>query len=112
MRGLIVVAKNLSSFIMALGIIITMFAAMFFAMLKGSKECGEFCTFWSSWFEVYNMILGNYGPDNRFEAGSYDYKATISDVILVENITYDSIGQIEKQASGEDGSKKYVLFFM
>jgi len=63
-RGFIIVFYNLASFLVVLFIIITAFALMFYSMFRGSIHCSAFCTFWSSWFEVFTMILGNYGPDN------------------------------------------------
>jgi hypothetical protein len=65
-RGSIAVAKQLLSFLMALVVIITAFSLMFFIVFSGSTDCSPFCSFASSWFEVYNMILGNYGPDDIF----------------------------------------------
>lgn len=65
-RGLIAVSKRLLSFFLALVIIITAFALMFFIMFRGSTTCLDFCSFESSWFEIYDMVLGNYGPEDIF----------------------------------------------
>ncbi len=65
-RGSIAVAMQLRSFLMTLAVIITAFSLMFFIVFSGSTDCSPFCSFASSWFEVYNMILGNYGPDDIF----------------------------------------------
>jgi hypothetical protein len=66
-QGLVVVAKRLFSFLVVLVIIITAFALMFYSMFIGSCYPGDpFYNFGSSWFVIYNMILGNYGPDDIF----------------------------------------------
>lgn len=87
-RGFIIVFYNLASFLVVLFIIITAFALMFYSMFRGSIECSAFCTFWSSWFEVYTMILGNYGPDNIifghdpsqvFDAAGYNSSSLVND---------------------------------
>lgn len=73
-RGVTVVAKPLLSFLAALCIIISSFAFMFFALI--STECGQclyfgepcskFCTYGGSYFEVYNMVFGNYSADDIY----------------------------------------------
>ena len=70
-RGLLAVARHLISFLVSFVVIITAFSLMFFIVRSGSSNCSPFCTFASSWFEVYNMILGNYGPDDIFGDGSF-----------------------------------------
>jgi hypothetical protein len=70
-RGLLAVTKHLLSFLVYFVVIITAFSLMFFIVISGSSNCSPFCTFTSSWFEVYNMILGNYGPDDIFGDGTF-----------------------------------------
>jgi hypothetical protein len=65
-RGSIATARKLFSFLLALVTITAAYALMFFTALRGSSDCTSFCSFGSAWFEVYNMILGNYGPDEIF----------------------------------------------
>jgi hypothetical protein len=76
-RGLAVVAKQLLSFLLVSVIILTAFALMFYVMFIGYTDCGPFCTFWSSCFEVYNMILGNYGPDDIFGIALPNYIGSV-----------------------------------
>jgi hypothetical protein len=70
-RGLLAVATHLLSFLVSFVVIITAFSLMFFTVISGSSNCSPFCTFASSWFEVYNMILGSYGPDDIFGDGTF-----------------------------------------
>jgi hypothetical protein len=70
-RGLLAVTMHLLSFLVSFVVIITAFSLMFFIVISGSSNCSPFCTFTSSWFEVYNMILGNYGPDDIFGDGTF-----------------------------------------
>jgi hypothetical protein len=65
-KGLITVAKQLITFLAVLVIFITAFALMFYSMFIGTCEPKPFDSFGSSWFEVYNMILGNYQSDDIF----------------------------------------------
>lgn len=73
-RGVTVVAKPLLSFLAALCIVISSFAFMFFALISTECEeclyfgesCSKFCTYGSSYFEVYNMVFGNYAPDDIY----------------------------------------------
>lgn len=70
-RGLLAVANHLCSIFVAFVVIITAFSLMFFIVISGSSNCSPFCTFKSSWFQVYNMILGSYEPDDIFGDGSF-----------------------------------------
>lgn len=67
-RGFVIVFINLFSFSLVLVITITAFALMFYSMFRGVNDCGQFCNFLSSWLEVYNMILGNYGIMENIDA--------------------------------------------
>ncbi len=58
---------------MVLGVIIMVSATMFYSMFMGSIECDQFCIFWSSWFEVYTINLGNYQPNGIFGVDPYNY---------------------------------------
>ena len=59
-QGLITVGKRLITFLVVLVIFITAFALMFYSMFIGNCDRKPFDSFGASWFEVYNMILGNY----------------------------------------------------
>lgn len=68
-RGMTEVFKRLFGFGVYVVIIITSYALMFFTVFKkySENDCGEFCGFWSSWFQVYIMMLGNYGSAPIFD---------------------------------------------
>jgi hypothetical protein len=109
-RGFIIVFYNLSSFLVVLVIIITAFALMFYSMLSGSIECGAFCTFWSSWFEVYTMILGNYGPDNIF--GHDPYSFSHSDGQNASSFVYNGSTNLDQSYSSLQDSRKFVIYLL
>ncbi len=91
-QGLIAVSKRLSTFLVVLAIIITAFALMFYSMFIGASDPGLFGDFGSSWFEVYNMILGNYGPDDIFGINPENYKYNGS---AQNNSSYNNLTTVE-----------------
>jgi hypothetical protein len=60
-RGLCVIFIRLFSFLVVFVITITAFALMLYLLISSPEGCGSYCTFTSSFFEVYAMFLGNIG---------------------------------------------------
>jgi hypothetical protein len=88
-QGLIAVSQRLISFLVVLVIIITAFALMFYSMFIGASDPGPFGDFGSSWFEVYNMILGSHEPDDIFgiDPASYKYNGAVENNATYRNFT-------------------------
>ena len=78
-RSMTEVIKHLLGFGVYVVIIVTSFALMFFTVFKkySENECDDFCDFWSSWFQVWVMMLGDYGS-----APIFDVQQTIFVYIL------------------------------
>jgi hypothetical protein len=107
-RGLFVIAKRLLIFVMVLVVLITAFALMFYLILIGSCEPDDpFCDFWSSWFEVYNMILGNYESDEIFMTS---YKCYSISVQNDANTAPD--GSVQCKPYNLDSPRKYILYIL
>lgn len=68
-RSLFYIFTRLYNLLLVLVIIITAFALMFYAMIIGNDDCGSYCDFVSSFFGVYDMILGSFGkPEGAFQS--------------------------------------------
>lgn len=65
--------KKPRSFLVGLDVIVMVPVTMFYSMFMVSIECGQFCIFWSSRFEVYTVILGNCQANGIFGIDPYDY---------------------------------------
>jgi hypothetical protein len=109
-QGLIAVAKRLLSFIAASIIIITAFALMFYAMFIGSNDCSQFCTYLSSWFEVYNMILGNYGPNDVFGVDPFNFTQAVG--YNSSKLVYNGSIYLEPSYSLSHDPWVYVIFYI
>jgi ankyrin repeat protein len=109
-RGFVAVFKNLISFIVVLGIIITAFALMFYSMFVGSIECGQFCSFGHSWFEVYTMILGNYQPNDIFGIDPYNYNFSRAVIYNSSNPFINGSASFDPSYSLSNDSKQYLLY--
>ncbi len=111
-HGFIVVFYNLLTFLAVLCVIITAFATMFYAMFMGSIECGQFCTFWSSWFEVYTMILGNYQPNDIFGIDPYNYIFSRAVIYNSSNPIINGSASFDPSYSLSHDSKQYFVYFL
>lgn len=72
-RGLCVTFIRLFSFLVVFVITITAFALMLYLLVSSPEGCGSYCTFTSSFFEVYAMFLGNVGSIETTSQASLVY---------------------------------------
>lgn len=103
-KGVLVVFWHLITFLMALSIMITAFALMFYMAFSGSiycsqceiMDCSQFCGYWTSWFEVYNLIFQMQPTEifvtNSFESNSSN--ATSDSMRFVVYVLYFCLGLI------------------
>ncbi len=89
---LVLFTNKLLVFFVGVLIYITAFALKFYVMFIGSSNCGAFCTFGSSWFEAFNMMLGNYEPDNIFGVVPSNYNFT--ETVIYNSSTTVTYGSI------------------
>jgi hypothetical protein len=92
-------------------------------MFIGASDPGPFGDFGSSWFEIYNMILGNYQPDDIFGANPANYKyngtgqnnSTYSHSsigVIDTNTMYNGTILFEPSYTVADYRNRYVLYVL
>jgi hypothetical protein len=111
-RGFVVVFYNLISFLVVAGIFITAFELMFYSMFSGSIECGQFCNFWDSWFEVFTMFLGNYQPNDIFGIEPYNYNFSPATIFNSSSPVINGTVSLTPSYSLSDDTKQYFLHIL